>query len=113
MGVGRSGAADRSALLAGNRLLGNVDNAAAIEVTLGGLQVAVRGTAPVTVAVTGADVAVTVDGRSRAMRSVEVISAGSTLSMGVPARGLRTYLAVRGGIDLPAVLGSRDRKSVV
>jgi Carboxyltransferase domain, subdomain A and B/LamB/YcsF family len=101
LGVGLSGAADREALDRANRLVGNDAAAAAIEVTLGGL--AVRLPSPTTVALTGAecsgapgwDVAVT-------------LPAGSRFALGVPRAGLRSYLAVRGAIAVPAVLGSRS-----
>jgi biotin-dependent carboxylase-like uncharacterized protein len=101
LGVGRSGAADREAFDRANRLVGNDPAAAAIEVTLGGL--AIRLPSPTTVALTGAecagapgwDVAVT-------------LPAGSRFALGVPRTGVRSYLAVRGGIAVPAVLGSRS-----
>ena len=89
------------------RLTGRIASSAttrrrrAIEVTLGGL--AIRLPSPTTVALTGAecagapgwDVAVT-------------LPAGSRFALGVPRTGLRSYLAVRGGIAVPAVLGSRS-----
>jgi biotin-dependent carboxylase-like uncharacterized protein len=105
LGVGSSGAADRPALCLGNRLVGNPEGAAALEVTLGGLRL--RADAPVVVAVTGAPTPATVDG-SPAPTGVAVrLAPGATLALGQPPVGLRTYLAVRGGIDLPPVLGSR------
>lgn len=105
IGVGRSGAADGGAFRLANRLVGNDETAAAIEVTLGGL--AVRATRDLTAAVTGAPCPTTVDGRVVAVNSVLWIPAGAELRMGVPGRGLRSYLAVRGGIAVPPVLGSR------
>lgn len=59
-------------------------------------------------AVTGAEVPVTVDGRGAACNSVLHLADGAVLSLGTPARGLRSYLAVRGGVDVPPVLGSRS-----
>jgi biotin-dependent carboxylase-like uncharacterized protein len=101
LGVARSGAFDRAALQLANRLVGNSDGAAAIEVTLGGLHT--RLTAPATVALTGAvcpgapdwDVAVT-------------LPAGAAIHLDTPRVGLRSYLAVRGGVAVPPVLGSRS-----
>lgn len=109
LGVGRSGAADRSALIAANRLVGNADGAAALEVTLGGLRVTAL--VDCVVAVAGAAVPTTVrsaDG-SRSDRSGPVLKlvVGDQLRLGRPRDGLRSYLAVRGGLDMPAVLGSR------
>lgn len=68
IGVGRSGAADGGAFRLANRLVGNDQGAAAIEVTLGGL--VVRATRDLTAAVTGAPCPTTVDGRVVAVNSV-------------------------------------------
>ena len=104
-GVGVSGAADRAALRRANRLLGNGEGAAAVEVTFGGL--ALRATADVLVALTGAPCAATVDGRPVGFSAHATVCAGAVLRLGAPMSGLRTYVAVRGGIDVPPVLGSR------
>lgn len=106
IGVGVSGAADRGAYELANRLLGNADGVAAIELTLGGLEVVAA--ADLWVAVTGAQAPMDIDGRPVAAYSVERLRAGQRLAMGTPAAGLRSYLAVRGGVDVPAVLGSRS-----
>ncbi|HLU98892.1 MAG TPA: biotin-dependent carboxyltransferase family protein [Thermobifida alba] len=105
-GVGRSGAADTVSYALANRLVANPPGAAALEVTLGGLRLRARG--GVTVAVTGAPAPLHVDGRAAAMNSVLHLDDGSELRMGTPERGLRGYLAVRGGLDVPPVLGSRS-----
>ncbi len=104
VGVGRSGAADRGALRLANRLLGNPEGAAAIEVLLGGLEVEVL--AAVDVAVTGAPAPVLLDDRPVGSHARTRVPAGSRLRLGVPETGLRSYLAVRGGLEVPAVLGS-------
>lgn len=106
LGVGRSGAADAASYALANRMLANPAGAAALEATLGGLRVRAR--SPLTVAVTGAGVPLRVDGRGAAMNTVLRLADGAELVMGAPARGLRTYLAVRGGVDVPPVLGSRS-----
>jgi biotin-dependent carboxylase-like uncharacterized protein len=106
IGVGVSGAADRGALRLANRLVGNDEGAAAVEVTFGGL--AVRADRESTVAVTGAPCPTTVDGRAAGVNAVVRLPAGSRLHLGAPDRGLRSYLAVRGGIDVEPVLGSRS-----
>ncbi|MDT0212518.1 urea amidolyase family protein [Rothia sp. ARF10] len=104
VGVGRSGATDVGAFLLGNRLLGNTDTAPGLEATLGGLRLRAHG--DVLVCLTGATAPVTVDGRPVAHASLVEVRDGQELSLGVPAAGLRTYVGVRGGLDVPLVLGS-------
>jgi hypothetical protein len=99
LGVPRSGAFDRAALRRGNRLVGNTESAAALEVTLGGL--AVRFDAAATIALTGARCPGAPD-----QDAAVTVAAGTVLRLGVPVSGLRSYLAVRGGIAVDAVLGS-------
>ena len=106
VGVGRSGAADRTAHRLGARLVGHPDGHAALEVLLGGLTLRARGR--LTVAVTGAPAPASVDGRPVAHATLVDLPDGATLTLGMPATGLRTYLTVRGGIDVPPVLGSRS-----
>ena len=105
-GVGRSGAADRAALTLANRLVANDEGAAAVEVLLGGL--AVRATSLLTVALAGAAAQASVDGTPVGHHSVVDLRPGAVLRLGAPPTGLRTYLAVRGGIDVAPVLGSRS-----
>lgn len=104
--VGRSGAADRRAFSLGARLLGQGEDRAALEVALGGLEVRARGS--VTVALTGAPAPATVDGSPVGHAAPFLLPAGSHLRLGRPPAGLRTYVSVRGGIAVPAVLGSRS-----
>jgi biotin-dependent carboxylase-like uncharacterized protein len=105
-GVGRAGAADRGALGLVNRLLANPADAAAIEVTFGGLAVRARGR--LTVALTGAGAPADVDGRPVGHHALVPLADGQVLRLGVPRTGLRTYLGVRGGIAVDPVLGSRS-----
>jgi biotin-dependent carboxylase-like uncharacterized protein len=105
IGVGPSGAADRASARRANALIDNPASAAVLEVTLGGLRLAAH--VDIEIAVAGAAVTVTVDG-AEVGSAVVRLAAGSTLRLGRPALGVRTYLAVRGGVDLPAVLGSRS-----
>ncbi len=108
VGVGPSGAADRASYALANRLVGNPDGAAAIEVTLGGLAVRFAGGA--VVALAGAAVAASVDGSPVGMHAAVRVPDGAVLRLGLATHGLRTYVAVRGGGLLPpAVLGSRSR----
>lgn len=108
VGVGRSGAADRGAYQLANRLLANPEGAAAVEVTLGGFDVAARG-GDVWVAVTGAPVELRVGRRVVDPYAAVCVREGERLRLGVPRAGLRSYVAVRGGVDVPPVLGSRSR----
>jgi KipI family sensor histidine kinase inhibitor len=112
LGVPRSGAADEASLLRANQLAGNPPDAAGLEFTLGravlrfggGALAAVTGAAaPVTLAA-GPDQPVA----EIAFGTAFSIPAGAVLRIGAPAIGLRTYLAVLGGIDVPPVLGSRS-----
>jgi biotin-dependent carboxylase-like uncharacterized protein len=99
LGIGRSGAADRASAALANRLVGNPADAAVLEATFGGL--ALRAEADLLVVTTGARCA----GAPHAAPTL--LRRGQELRLGPPASGLRTYLAVRGGIDVPPVLGSR------
>nr|WP_040510229.1 biotin-dependent carboxyltransferase family protein [Gordonia soli] len=106
LGVPRSGATDRTAAALANRLVGNPESAATVECTLGGLRV--RADIDLLIAVTGADAPVSVDGRPVGTHGAQAVTAGAEVRVDVPPRGCRNYLAVRGGIDVSAVLGSRS-----
>ncbi|MBN1091715.1 biotin-dependent carboxyltransferase family protein [Blastococcus sp. TML/M2B] len=106
IGVTRSGAADAASAALANRLVGNRPEAALLEVTAGGLRL--RAGRTVLVAVTGAPLPVAVDGRPAPFAAPMTLPPGAVLSLGTPWAGLRSYLAVRGGIDVPPVLGSRS-----
>ncbi|GAA5035431.1 5-oxoprolinase/urea amidolyase family protein [Terrabacter aeriphilus] len=110
-GVGRSGAADPAAYLLGLRLLGHHPapgdaHPASLEVTLGGLSVRARG--DLLVALTGAPCPATVDGRPVPHAAPVALADGQVLTLGAPRAGLRTWLAVRGGVAVDPVLGSRS-----
>lgn len=107
LGVTRSGAADRRAHALANRLLANPDDRATIEVTMGGFAARVRG-GDVDVAVTGADAHPAVGSRLFGANSIHHVRDGEVISLGVPESGLRSYLGIRGGIDVSPVLGSRS-----
>nr|WP_204261938.1 biotin-dependent carboxyltransferase family protein [Blastococcus saxobsidens] len=106
IGVTRSGAADRPSAALANRLVGNPGSAAVLEVTAGGLRV--RAGRALLVALTGAPAPTDVDGRAAPWNAPLPLPAGAVLTLGTPSAGLRSYLAVRGGIDVPEVLGSRS-----
>lgn len=105
LGVPRSGAADAAALRLGNRLVGNPEGAAGLEVTLSGC--AVRAGAAMTVAVTGARAEVRVGGRAVEWGVPVSVRAGEVVEVGAAWAGVRAYLAVGGGIAVAPVLGSR------
>ncbi|AMT72983.1 5-oxoprolinase subunit C family protein [Mycobacteroides immunogenum] len=107
MGVGRSGAADRSSHSLANRLVANPDNLATIEVTLGGMSFRVTG-GDVVVAVTGADTDPSVNGIPFGTNSIAQVQDGDVVSLGAPRSGLRSYVAVRGGVSVAPVMGSRS-----
>ena len=106
LGVAPSGAADRAAYDRANALVGNPPGAAVLECTLGGLRV--RFDAPAVVALTGTDAALTVAGRRLDPERAHEVPVGADVTVGTPRTGLRSYLAVRGGFDVPPVLGSRS-----
>ena len=112
LGVPRSGAADAASLRRANQLAGNPPGAAGLEFTLG--RAVLRFSRDALAAVTGAAAAVTLaSGPDQEPAAVPFdatfgVPAGALLRIGAPAAGLRTYLAVRGGVDVPAVLGSRS-----
>jgi biotin-dependent carboxylase-like uncharacterized protein len=106
LGVTRSGAADRDSLRLANRLVGNREDAACLEITFG--LFAARFDAAAIVALAGAHGPVRLSGHDASMDGPIQVKAGGELSVGPPTTGVRTYLAVRGGIDVPPVLGSRS-----
>lgn len=104
VGVPPSGAADRAALARANRLLGNPPGAAGLEITLGGCTLRVD--ADVEVVLAGAVCPLRVGDREAPYETPLVWRAGERLVLGTAPRGLRAYLAVRGGLDVPPDLGS-------
>lgn len=107
LGVSTSGAADRRAHRLANRLVANPEDRATLEITLGGFAAQVHGD-PIAVAVTGADAHPAVDGIAFGLNSIRRLAPGQVLSLAVPRTGLRSYIAVRGGIDVEPVLASRS-----
>jgi biotin-dependent carboxylase-like uncharacterized protein len=102
LGVPPSGALDVPSLCRANRLVGNADDAAALEVTLGGLEIELG--RPAHVAVMGAELPV----RGASYGDVKRVESGQRIRLGTARRGVRAYLAIDGGIDVAAVLGSRS-----
>jgi biotin-dependent carboxylase-like uncharacterized protein len=110
IGVAVSGALDRAALKTANRLLGNPEGAAGIEVTMGGFRAVAERDA--WVAVTGAWGALRIAGREVDPYVAHLWPAGAELHVDWFAHGARAYVVVRGGFDAPVVLGSRSTDSL-
>ncbi|MCB1300610.1 MAG: biotin-dependent carboxyltransferase family protein [Tetrasphaera sp.] len=106
LGVSRGGAADRGALRLANRLVGNAEDAAGIEVTAGGFSGYAE--SPLLVAVTGALAPVHVDDRPASTNAPLSLAAGARLAIGRPTAGLRNYVAIAGGVTSEITLRSRS-----
>ncbi|MCX4221085.1 urea carboxylase [Pseudomonas sp. MCal1] len=107
VGVPPSGPMDSRALRLGNRLLGNDEGLAALEITMSGPLL--RFNCDAVVAVTGAPIALTLDGQPQAMNTALLIPAGSQLHLGnLSGAGARSYLCLRGGLQVPDYLGSKS-----
>ncbi|OOG45989.1 biotin-dependent carboxyltransferase family protein [Rhodanobacter sp. C01] len=106
LGVGRAGAMDPPAWQLANALVGNTRGEAAIECTLVGPSLRFEQAA--VIALTGATITARVSEHSVPMWTTCRLPAGSVLHLGGMASGCRSYLAVRGGFDVPALLGSRS-----
>jgi biotin-dependent carboxylase-like uncharacterized protein len=104
-GIPPSGPVDARSFTLANRLVGNPDGAAALEFTLIGPRL--RAEAACAVAVTGADAPVTENDAPAAAWTTLMLGAGDVLRVGPARAGVRGYVAVAGGVDVPAVLGSR------
>ncbi|HZA14722.1 MAG TPA: biotin-dependent carboxyltransferase family protein [Myxococcaceae bacterium] len=105
-GMPMAGAVDVRSHSIANLLAGNSPDAATLEMTL--LGGTFRFDRAAYVALAGADMQPKLDGVPMAMWSAFPVDTGSVLALGSATDGCRTYLAVHGGIDVPAVLGSRS-----
>ena len=107
IGVPPSGPMDALSFRLGNRLLGNDDGLAGLEITATGPSLLFNTDAMI--CLTGADFGATLDGVAVARGVAVVVGAGQTLTLGrVRDGGVRGYLLVAGGLDIPAYLGSRS-----
>ena len=105
-GVPVAGAMDVFAVRAANILVGNEDGAAALEMTVVGPRTEFL--VDTCIALSGADLAPILDGEPVPMWQTIEASKGSVLSFGGTRDGMRSYLAVPGGIDVPVVMSSRS-----
>jgi biotin-dependent carboxylase-like uncharacterized protein len=110
LGIPLSGGMDRFALRAANMLVGNDEGAAVLEAVFMGPELTFGRDA--TVAVTGADLPVKVDGEEKETWTSFAVKQGQTLSFGFLKSGARIYIAVSGGIDVPVALGSRSTYAI-
>jgi antagonist of KipI len=107
LGLPVGGAADRAALALGNALVGNPPDAAALEITLAGPTVEAAG-GTLACVVYGAPFELTSDRQPLAPGKTFTLAPGERLQVGGAAAGVRAYLCVRGGLQVPEVLGSRS-----
>ncbi|MFI7448230.1 biotin-dependent carboxyltransferase family protein [Nonomuraea sp. NPDC049714] len=110
LGVPGSGAADAASLRLANRLVGNPEGLAGIELTFGLARL--RFLAGAWVALAGAPCPVWSTARDPGIGAPFWVPEGGEVRLGAPSWGLRTYLAVRGGIAVEPVLGSRSTDSL-
>lgn len=107
VGVPPSGPMDSTSFRLANRAVGNSEGSPALEITLSGPVLRFRGDA--VIALAGATMSVSLDGETVSYYEPVNVRAGQTLRIGrVTSAGARTYLAVRGGFDVPLYLGSRS-----
>lgn len=103
-GFSPGGAMDRGAMRLANLLVGNKMNEGVLEMTMAGITAAFS--CDTVIAVTGADMSPLLNGKNVAMNESILVKKGDELKLGFANGGLRTYLAVAGGFDLPLVMGS-------
>ena len=105
-GITTSGVLDDKAYAYGNALLGNTDGEACLEMTVKGAAIQFAGTGAI--AITGADMVPHINGTVVPVNQRIEIADGDVLELGFASKGLRAYVCVEGGIDVPLVYGSRS-----
>jgi len=106
MGIPVSGVLDAFAFHCANLLAANPKNSAVIEITVMGPRLEIL--APADLAVTGADIKMTLNDQPMPTWTSFSVQPGDILDIQQVKSGCRAYLAVSGGIDVPAVMGSRS-----
>ena len=109
LGVSPCGAADSLSFRAANRLLGNPDNAAGLEMTVTGAHLEFEN--DTMFALAGPEFPASLDGRAVPFWRATKVGAGERLAIGPAREGARCYLCVAGGFEVPAVLGSKSTDS--
>lgn len=110
-GLPVNGALDQFSARAANILTGNADSAPLLEITA--LDFRMRATTDILVAVTGAPLRLTVDGRECQQWEPISVRAGETVALRQITGGLRAYLAVHGSVEAPVLLGSCAPDTVI
>lgn len=105
-GFTQSGAMDSKAMSTANILVGNVPECAVIETTL--LGITAEFTENTVIALSGGDFSAAINGTPIKRNKAYAVNAGDTLAMSYAKSGVRGYLAVSGGFDVPEVMGSRS-----
>lgn len=111
IGMPPSGAMDSYAHAIANYLVGNDREKATVEMTYQGITATFTDDA--VIAITGADMAPTINDEPIGMWETNAVEAGDELDMGFATDGARAYLAVAGGVDVPAVMGSRATYTLI
>lgn len=110
VGLPQGGSLDAYSSQAANMLVANTADEAVLECTYMGSNLSFD--AESVIAVTGAEVSITINGESAPMWETLTVPAGGTVEFGMMTQGARFYIAVHGGIDVPVVLGSRSTYSL-
>ncbi|MDJ0930719.1 biotin-dependent carboxyltransferase family protein [Breoghania sp.] len=105
IGVGSAGAMDTRSLRIANRMIGNDDDSARLEFTFGDFEL--RFTEDIDIAIAGAEADVFVDDVQVPNWWAQTIRKGSRVRAGMSKKGMRIYIAVGGGVDVPLVMGAR------
>ncbi|PHM33198.1 urea amidolyase family protein [Xenorhabdus innexi] len=111
LGISASGAMDKSALRSANRIVGNASDQACLEIAQGGFKAIARGN--MVIAVTGALCPIQItslQGKRLPIKTYQPVDLndGDEITLGVPHKGMHSYLAVRGGFIVPEVLSSHS-----
>lgn len=106
LGIPIGGAMDRMSLRAANMLVGNSEGAAGLEAVFIGPEL--EFTQDATIAVTGAEMPIRIDGGEVPGWTAHPVRSGQVLSFDYLKSGARIYIAISGGIDVPVMLGSRS-----
>ncbi|WP_369310809.1 5-oxoprolinase/urea amidolyase family protein [Providencia rettgeri] len=109
LGISESGAMDKTALYSANRLVGNRSDETALEITLGGFKA--RANKDLIIAITGAPCEIEITTENKEQYKGQVyqtihLAKGDVLTLGRPTKGVRSYLAIRGGFNIAPVLSS-------
>lgn len=104
LGLTNGGPMDATAARWANHLLGNATNASLIECSVGGLQL--RAGTQSFIVVTGADIPLSINGQPAELWTVHKVSPGDSIELGMVTKGLRAYVAVAGGFQVPPQFGS-------